>query len=55
MPIVTIPRVQRILGDVTYPTAQRAVGRLIDAGILEQWGEATYGKSYVARGILDFL
>lgn len=51
-PIISGPRAARLL-DVPYPTAQRSVDRLVSLGILEQLGEAKYGKSYCARELLN--
>jgi Fic family protein len=53
-PVVSIPQVQRSLG-VTYPTAQKHVERLVDAGILRQMGESSYGKTFVAPEIFDII
>ncbi len=53
-PIITITQAQRIL-DVTYPSAQRNVEKLVQAGILEQVGESSYNKTFLAREILAVL
>jgi Fic family protein len=53
-PILTIPQAQQVL-QVTYASAQRAVARLERAGILEQRGESSYAKTYVAGEILDVI
>lgn len=53
-PILTIPQAQHLL-DVTYPSAQRNVERLVQAGILQPIGEASYGKTYVATDILGII
>jgi Fic family protein len=53
-PVITIPQAQRIL-DVTYPTAQYNIKKLIEAGILRQVGESSYGRSFVAWEILDII
>ncbi len=53
-PILTIPQAQHLL-DVTYPSAQRNVERLVQAGILQPIGEASYGKTYVATDILGLI
>jgi predicted HTH transcriptional regulator len=37
---------------VAYPTAQRSIEKLVEAGILQQAGEQNYGKSYAAGEIL---
>jgi len=53
-PVVTIPKAQRILG-VTYPSAQRNVQELVAVGILQQIGEARYGKTFIATEILQII
>jgi Fic family protein len=53
-PILTIPQAQRLL-DVTYPSAQRNVEKLVQAGILQLTGEAAYGKTYVAIEIMNVI
>jgi len=53
-PVVSIPQVERSLS-VTYPTAQKHVERLVDAGILRQMGESSYGKTFVAWEIFDII
>jgi Fic family protein len=53
-PVLTISGAQELLG-VSYPGAQRNVDRLVEAGILRQWGEASYGKTFYAPEILRTL
>ncbi len=53
-PVLTIPQAQDLL-DVTYPTAQRNIQKLVDAGILQQVGESSYGKTFVAEKILQAI
>ena len=53
-PILTIPDAQRRL-EVTYPSAQRNVDKLVAAEILYQVGEASYGKTFVATEILQVI
>lgn len=53
-PVLTIPQAQRLL-NTTYPSAQRSIARLVEAGILRQWGESSYGKSYVADEVLRII
>ncbi|MCR4439904.1 MAG: hypothetical protein QHJ34_11100 [bacterium] len=53
-PILTIPRAARLL-DVTYPSAQRNVEKLIEAGILRLLGDASRGKTYVASEIMNVI
>ncbi len=50
-PILTIPYAARRLG-ATYHSAQRAVEKLVQQGILEPVGEASYGKAFQAIEIL---
>jgi len=53
-PIITIPEAQRLL-NVTYPSAQRNVEKLVRAGILQPVDDASYGKTYLAAEILDII
>ncbi|MGC8838967.1 MAG: Fic family protein [Anaerolineae bacterium] len=53
-PILTIPQAQRLLG-ISYPGARRNVEKLVHEGILQPVGEASYGKTYLAREILDVV
>ena len=53
-PIITITQAQHIL-DVTYPSAQRNVEKLVKAGILEQVGESSYNKTFLAQEILTII
>jgi len=53
-PIITIPEAKRLL-NVTYPSAQRSVEKLLTAGILRPVGDASYGKTYLAGEILDII
>jgi len=53
-PWLTIPEARRIL-DVSYPSARYNVLKLVDAGILRQMGDASYGKIYVSEEILDLM
>jgi Fic family protein len=53
-PVITIPEAQRLL-DVTYRSAKLNVDKLINAGILDQIGEADYGKTFVASEILEVV
>jgi Fic family protein len=53
-PVLTIPEAQRLLG-VTYPSAQRNVQKLVEAGILRQAGESSYGRTFVATEILQVI
>ncbi len=56
LPVLTIPSAARIL-NVTYPTAQRHVIKLVDLGILRQVGgsASSYNKVYGADAILDII
>ncbi|MFO7651217.1 MAG: Fic family protein [bacterium] len=51
-PVLSVPRASRLLG-VPYPTAQRNIEKLARLGILEQIGDAKYGKSYWAKELLN--
>ena len=53
-PLVSIPQVRHAL-EVTYPTAQNNVQKLVDADILRQVGESTYGKTFMAWEIFDII
>jgi Fic family protein len=53
-PVLTIPEAQRLL-DVTYRSAQRNVERLVEANILRQVSESSYGKIFVAPEILGVI
>lgn len=53
-PVLTIPQAQRHLG-VTYRSAQRNVQKLVAAGILQQMGESSYGKTFLASEILEAI
>ncbi|MDQ3525581.1 MAG: Fic family protein [Chloroflexota bacterium] len=54
-PIITIPGIQALLGNVTYPTARKHVEKLLSAGILQPFGEKSYGRSFIARDILTTI
>ena len=53
-PVLSIPQASKLLG-VTYPSAQRNVERLVEAGILRPYNELAYGKAFVADAILQIL
>jgi Fic family protein len=53
-PVITVPHAQRVL-DVTYRSAKLNVGKLVDAGILNQVGDAARNKIYVADEILQIV
>ncbi|NIV29144.1 MAG: Fic family protein, partial [Anaerolineae bacterium] len=53
-PVLTIPQAQRLL-EVTYHSAQRNVQKLVDADILQQVGESSYGKTFLAGEILQAM
>ncbi|MEW6387078.1 MAG: hypothetical protein AB1491_06145 [Thermodesulfobacteriota bacterium] len=38
---------------MTYRSAKLTVEKLVQAGILRQMGESTYGKTYLAEAILE--
>jgi len=54
-PIITIPGIQALFGNVTYPTARKHVEKLLSAGILQPFGEKSYGRSFIARDILTTI
>jgi len=53
-PYCTVNRVSERLG-VAYTTAQRAVDRLVDVGILNQTSDAKRGRVYCATQIMSIL
>ena len=53
-PVISIPQVECSL-NVTYPTAQKHVQRLVEADILQQTGESSYGKTFAAWEIFDVI
>lgn len=53
-PVITIPKAQRIL-DVTYSSARNNVEKLVQAGILRQVGDNSYGKVFLAQEILKTI
>jgi Fic family protein len=53
-PVLTIPQAQRLLR-VTYRSAKLNVEKLVSAGLLQQLGEESYGKTYLAREILEIV
>jgi len=52
--MLTIPLAQKKL-KVTYASARRNVEKLVTAGILQQVGESSYGKTFVAQEILRVI
>jgi hypothetical protein len=52
LPVLTIPEAQKIMKTKYYPTAKKAIDMLVAAGIIEQFGEAKYGKVFIAMDIL---
>jgi len=54
LPMLTIPLAQKKL-KVTYASARRNVEKLVTAGILQQVGESSYGKTFVAQEILRVI
>jgi len=53
-PVISIPEAQRVLG-VTYPSASKNVGKLVEKGILSQLGEGKYGRMFFAPEILQLI
>jgi Fic family protein len=54
-PVITIPDAQRILGAKQYHTARKSIEKLVNAGILKQVGESSYGKTFLAEEILQAI
>jgi len=54
LPVLTIPLAQKKL-KVTYAGARHNVQKLVKAGILQQVGESSYGKTFVAREVLRVI
>jgi len=54
-PFLTIPRVQALLGNVTYPTARSNVDKLVDMKIIEPFGEGRYDKKYIASKVFEII
>ncbi len=53
-PVLTISRAKNLLG-VTYPSAQKNVQKLVDAGILKSMDESTYNKIFIAEDIIRIV
>jgi Fic family protein len=53
-PVITSRQVEHLLA-VTHRTANRNIGKLIEAGILRQLGNASYGRVYIAQDILRIV
>lgn len=53
-PFVSIPQARRILG-ASYVTAQRCMQRLVDAGVVRQASEGSYGRVFVAAEVLAVI
>ncbi len=53
-PVLTVPQVQQWL-EVSHPTAQRVVEKLVQEGILHPAGEASYRRAFRAVDILKTL
>ena len=43
----------RILGAKQYHTARKSIEKLVNAGILKQVGESSYGNTFLAEEILQ--
>jgi len=41
--------------NVTYRTAQRNMAKLVEAGILQQVGDASYGRTFLAGKVLQVI
>ncbi len=53
-PVVRVPRAQALLG-VTYPSAKQTIDKLVQAGILEPYGDRTYSRAWIAPRILELI
>jgi Fic family protein len=53
-PLMTVSRVARDL-DVSYPTANKAVAALVEAGFLREFTGRTYARAFVCDRVLDLL
>jgi hypothetical protein len=53
LPHFALPLAQQLLG-VTHQSAQRNVGKLVQAGV-RQVGERAYGKVFIAERILEVI
>lgn len=53
-PIITIPQAQRYL-EITYPSAQKNIERLVDAKALAPLDNSTYGKTFIAYEIFQIV
>jgi cell filamentation protein, protein adenylyltransferase len=53
-PVITVPRAQRLLG-VTYPSARHSIDKLVEAGVLEPFGEKAYGRPWWAPRIMGIV
>jgi len=53
-PFLTIGHAERMLG-FSYTAARKNVTKLVDAGILEQWGEKKREKEFFAKEVLRIL
>lgn len=53
-PLLTVPDVQTRYG-VSYQTANQAVARLVDHGVLQQISEGNYNRVFASRPILDLF
>ena len=53
-PVISARQAQNLFG-VSYNSARLAIGKLVDAGILQGISDATYGREFIAPGILNAL
>jgi Fic family protein len=53
-PMMTVARVQRDL-EVSYPTANKAVGKLVEAGYLRELTGRSYGRVFICDRVNDLL
>ncbi len=54
VPVVTIPGAAKVLG-VKYDSAQGHVETLVEAGVLQQVGDSSYGKVYIAMKLINAI
>jgi Fic family protein len=53
-PVITVPWVQRVY-EVTFPAANNAVSRLVEAGVLHEMTGRAYGRVFGARRVLEIV
>jgi Fic family protein len=53
-PVMTVTRVKRDL-DVSYPTANKAIRKLVDAGYLRELTGRSYGRVFICEPVYELL